>query len=375
MKSDELKTNEANEFKDALDNEDNAALANAMQSKFAAIKDEIMTKFDELKDEHDANVLASRGIRQLTNEEEKFYNTLKDFTNAVSGTSVIMPKTIFEQVFEDLTSIEEDNPLSLIDIVNTTGVTEWIISKSEAPVAAWGALGAEISKELSASFALKTTLDNKLSCFIPVSQDILALGPQWLDSYVRQYMLLGLHDGLVKAAISGDGANQPYGMAYDYDYATDKGTLKTPVALTAIDKTNFGPIFKTLTTNQMGKHRTLANPTIFVDSETYYDHLYNADSLVNSDGNFVSILDKLGIKVCMCETGLTKGQAVIALPKRYWMSVSMKTAGVTGMVEFSDDAKFLEDVRLYKGKLYGEGMLKDNNAAVLLDLTNLKASV
>lgn len=374
-----MKSNELNQemgFEDALNSEDNKKLAEAMEARFNTIKDDIMSKFEELKDEHDAKVLANRGIRQLTNAELDFYNNFKTgFTNAVQGATVTMPKTIFESVFEDLTTIEEENPLSMIDIVNTTGVTEWVISKSESPVGAWGALGSAITAELNIAFALKSTLDNKYSCFIPVSKDILDLGPQWLDAYVRQYLLLGLHDGLVKAAISGDGANQPVGMAYDYDYATDKATKKTPVVLTAIDKKNFGPIFKTLTTNPMGRHRALNNPTIFVDSESYYDYIFNADSLMDSDKNFVSILDKLGVKVCMCETGLDKGQAVIALPKRYWMSVSMKTAGAAGLVEFSDEAKFLDDIRLYKGKVYGEGMLKDNNAAVLLDLTQLVASI
>lgn len=375
MKSTELQ-NVENGFEDALNAEDNKKLAEAMENRFKAIKDDIMTKFEELKDEHDVKVLANRGIRQLTNAEIEFYNNLgTKFNNALSGTTVTMPKTIFESVFEDLQTIEEDNPLAMIDLVNTTGVTEWIISKAESPVGAWGALGSEISKELSAAFALKSTMDNKYSCFIPVAQDILALGAQWLDAYVRQYMLLGLHDGLVKAAISGDGANKPFGMAYDYDYTTDTGTLKTPVQLEAIDKKNFKGIFKTLTTNPMGRHRALKDPTIFVDSESYYDYIFEADSLMDDSKNYVSVLERLGVKVCICETGLTKGQAVIALPHRYWMSVSMKTAGETGLVEFSDDAKFLEDVRLYKGKLYGEGMLKDNNAAVLLDLTKLVASI
>lgn len=375
-----MKSNELGQvkdgIKDALDAEDNEALAKAFKDQFDGIKNDIMAKFEELKDEHDVNVLASRGVRQLTNEETKFYESLtKTFTNGITGGAVIMPKTIFESVFDDLRDNADDNPLALIDLINTTGATEWIVSKAEAPITKWGQLGSEIDKELSASFILKNTMDNKLSCFIPVAKDVLDLGYTWLDAYVREYMGLGLKDGLIKSAISGDGSNQPYGMAYDYDYETDKGSLKTPVPLKAIDPASFATIFATLTKNPMGKHRALTNPTIFVDAETYYKYVYANDLVFNDSKDLVSVLSKMGIKTCVCETGLTVGQAVIALPKRYWMSVSMKTAGTQGMVEFSDDAQFLQDIRVYKGKLYGEGMLKDNNAAALLDLTNLVASV
>lgn len=45
-----------------------------------------------------------------------------------------------------------------------------------------------------------------------------------------------------------------------------------------------------------------------------------------------------------------------------------------GFIEFSDDCFFLEDKRVYKGKLYADGFPKDNNAFVLLDLTGMNGA-
>ena len=122
MKSDELTNEIQNDFENALNNEDNAELAKLMKAKYDQIEKNILNKFEELKDEHDEKVLASRGVRTLTNEEKKFYNTL--FSNEAGlsptkGTIAIMPKTIFEQIFDDLRAIEPNNLLSLIDLQNT----------------------------------------------------------------------------------------------------------------------------------------------------------------------------------------------------------------------------------------------------------------
>ncbi|MGR5977491.1 hypothetical protein ACT7DJ_00935 [Bacillus cereus] len=49
----------------------------------------------------DAQVLASRGVRVLTSEEKKFYNTAIE-VQSFDEVTKLMPPTIFERVFEDL---------------------------------------------------------------------------------------------------------------------------------------------------------------------------------------------------------------------------------------------------------------------------------
>lgn len=379
MKSTELTENKTlDEFTDALNKEDNSALAEAMVKKYQDIESNILAKFEELKDEHDAKVLASRGIRQLTNAEVSFYNDL--FRNDIGmsptqGGQKIMPKTIFDSVFDELREDVDDNPLANIDLVNTTGATEWLVSVAERPVAAWGEMCDPITKELSLGFKVVNNYVNKLSAYIPYCKSLLDLGPTWQDAYVREYLKLGLKYALIQSAISGNGSKQPWGMAYDYDIDTDQGTKKTAVAITSLDREAFKNIFKTMSKNSMGIHRSLAGLTMFVDSGTYYDHIYANETYYDLNGVEHSKLDRLGIKLVVCETGLDAGQAILGLPKRYFMQVAMKGGGETGMVEFSDDYLFLEDKRVYKGKLFADGFAKDNNAFVLLDISGLTRTV
>lgn len=379
MKSTELAENKVlDDFKNALDTEDNAKLAEAMMNKYKDIEQNILNKFEELKDEHDAKVLASRGIRQLTNAETEFYNKL--FKNDIGmsptvGGSVIMPKTIFDSVFDDLREDTDDNPLADIDLQNTTGSSEWLVSVAEKPVAAWGEMCDPITKELSVGFKVVNSLVNKLSCYIPYCKSLLELGPAWQDAYLREYLKLGLKNALVMSFASGNGVKQPWGAAYDYDIDTDQGTLKTPVAITALTRSAFKDIFKEMSVNPMGNHRSLNGLTMYVDSETYYNYIYANEVYYDLNGAEHSRFERLGIRLRVCETGLEAGQALIGLPKRYFMQVAMKAGGSQGFVEFSDDYLFLEDKRVYKAKLFADGFAKDTKAFALLDVTGLANGV
>ena len=383
MKSTELNENKTlDEFTNALDAEDNKALAQAFVDKYQEIEKNILNKFEELKDEQDSRVLASRGIRQLTNAEITFYN--KIFKNDIGmsptqGGTLIMPKTIFDSVFDDLREDVDDNPLADIDLQNTTGASEWLISVAERPIAAWGQMCDAITKELSVGFKVVNSYVNKLSCYIPYCKSLIELGPVWQDAYLREYIKLGLKYALIEAAISGNGSNAPWGMAYDYDIDNDTAVLKTPVSVNSLTRGAFKDIFKTMSKNPMGIHRSLQGLTLYVDSATYYDYIYANEIYFDLNGAEHSRLERLGIRLRICETGLNDpdastpvvGRCVLGLPKRYFMQVAMKGGGAEGMVEFSDDYLFLEDKRVYKAKLFADGFAKDNNAFALLDVSGL----
>ena len=46
-----------------------------------------------------------------------------------------------------------------------------------------------------------------------------------------------------------------------------------------------------------------------------------------------------------------------------------------GVIEFSDEYKFLEDQRTYKIKTYGVGRAIDENSALVLDISGLEEAV
>ena len=65
---------------------------------------------------------------------------------------------------------------------------------------------------------------------------------------------------------------------------------------------------------------------------------------------------------------LPRGKAVIGMAKRYFAAAGTAT---DGRIEYSDHAKFLEDKRLYLIKAYANGMPKDNNSFLVLDVSGL----
>lgn len=372
MKSAELNNNTTINFEDAIESNDPKMFAKAMEQRMQSIEDNLKKKYDELKDERDEQILASRGIYPLTDEEKRFYDQL--FKNEIGnnpekGGTLLIPKTIVQRVFEDMKN-DDTGVMGLIDFQHTTGASEWLVSVSEKPVSSWGELCEPITQELKVGFKVVNTLVNKLSCYVPYCRSLIDLGYSWQDAYVREYMALGLSSALSIAAISGNGTKRPWGMIYDYNIDDDTATIKTAKVIKKFDKATFAPIFAKMCKNPMGYHRSLAGLTLFVDSETYYAYVYANNGELNANGVYVTLLDQLGIQVKVTETGLTAGQAVLGLPKRYFMEMGFK-GNPNGMIEFSDDYLFLDDKRVYKGKLYADGFPKDNNAFVLLDLTNM----
>ena len=66
-----IKNGDTKGFIDKLSNRLNESVEDAVQN-------EVMQKYEALKDENDSVILASRGITALTSEEKSFYSTLID---------------------------------------------------------------------------------------------------------------------------------------------------------------------------------------------------------------------------------------------------------------------------------------------------------
>jgi hypothetical protein len=64
------------------------------------------------------------------------------------------------------------------------------------------------------------------------------------------------------------------------------------------------------------------------------------------------------------------GHAVLGIAKNYFCGHGTSKGG---KLEYSDDYKFVEDLRTYKIKLYGNGRAKDITSFVYLDISGLTA--
>ena len=134
----------------------NQALDGMMQLKADALHDEYEQKIQQLTEEYNTQVLATRGVNQLTTEERNYYQKFGEAASsfnpeqAVTNLDVAMPKTTIDRVFEDLRT---NHPLlQHLNFMATAGMVEIMVNTNGYQEAAWGTLTDEITKELTAGF-------------------------------------------------------------------------------------------------------------------------------------------------------------------------------------------------------------------------------
>lgn len=365
----------------------NESLKEGNEEKFAEtfvefanhLQDSIIGEAKDVVQSVDSNVLASRGVRQLTSKENEFYQKTIDAMKspnpkqALANLDVVMPETIIDAVFEDLE--QEHELLSAIDFTNTTGITKMLVNKHDKQLATWDALTTEIVTELTSGFELMDMTLNKLSAFIPVSKDMLDLGPNWLDRYIRTILGEAIAFGLEEAIINGTGKNMPIGMNRDVseDVSVSGGVYpeKTPVSVTSLDPKAFGELLATLSETPNGNPRKVSNVLMVVNPTDYLTKVMPATTIRGNDGLYRSDVLPFPTKVVQ-SVQVPKGKAIIGLGHRYFMGIG---TAKSGKIDYSDDYRFLEDERVYLTKLYGHGQALDDNAFIYADISELDPAV
>lgn len=330
----------------------------------------------------DRQVLAGRGVRQLTTEENNYYQKVIEAMKspnpkqALTELDVVMPTTTIDAVFEDLTV---SHPLlSAIDFQNAGAVTEWLLNSNPRQLASWSPLCAEIVKELTSGFRKIDLQQNKLSAFIPVCKAMLDLGPVWLDRYVRtilaEALALGLEDGIINGRGQTLNLHEPIGMRKDLSGSVNQDTGypdKAKVVLNSLDPVTYGQLLATLSKTENGNPRIVQSVILVVNPTDYLTKIMPATTPRATDGTYTRDVFPFPTTVVQSVV-MEEGEAIIGLGKRYLMAAG---TGKSGKIEYSDEYKFLEDERVYLTKFYGHGQPKDNNSFALLDITNLKPTV
>lgn len=358
----------------ALKDDDQDAMAEAFTQFASGVQERIMEEYGELQQSRDTAVLASRGIRQLTTEETKFYQAWIDASKSPNPQQALvdinkaMPETIMDSVIEDM---QEAHPLlSVIDFINCQGAIKMIVNADNIDLATWDALTTAISTELAGKIDVMDMTLAKLSAFIPVAKDMLALGPVWLDNYVRIILSEASAGGLEKGILKGTGKNQPIGMCKDLDGAVTQGVYadKKKVKLTTLEPVEYCAAVAPLAKKPLGGYRTVPEVMLVVNPVDYIQKVLPSSTVRATDGTYKNNVFPYPTRVVQSAV-LVEGEAILGLPKKYFMGVG---AGSSGKIEYSDEYQFLEDNRVYITKMYGMGRPKDNNAFIYMDISGLK---
>jgi len=376
MKSNDIKFDGID---NAIESGDSKALAEAVVNIAQnSVADAISEKFDEYCAQTDRQILNSRGVRQLTSEERKYYETVldamrsRDPKQALTNIDLTFPSTIVEDVFENL---RKSRPLlNMIDFIPSKGVDKLMIRTAAYQEATWGELCDAISKEIAAGFEVITCNQYKLSAYIYACKPGMELGAEWLDQYVRDVLYEALANGLEKAILVGDGDACPVGMNRKVGAAavvtSGVWAAKSKITVTKFNAATMGQLVGILAVDPQGKSRAVENLILVVNNADYYTKVIPATTIMAPDGTYRQALP-YPVEIIPSQ-GMAQGEAIFGLGKRYFATAGI---GKDGRIEYSDEYKFLDDKRTYLIKAYANGIPKDNNAFLYLDISSLQAPV
>ena len=326
----------------------------------------------------DTVVLASRGVRQLTQAETDFYDKFiaaakaSNPKQAIENVNEAIPVTVIDTVVED---IRKAHPLlDRINFRNTSLYTKYIYNKTSKPAAVWGNVTSAIVNELEGNIDFFNVEQKKLTAFMYIPKDMLDLGPAWVDRFVRELLSEFIALGVETAVVDGDGNDKYIGMTRDVsDTVPVTGGVyprKTAVKLDKLTPALIGGILAKIAKNVDGTARPVENPIFIVNPFDYFLKIMPATTVRGMDGTYRNNVLPYPMQIIQ-SAAIEEGSAVIGLPERYFAGIGMSK---DGKIEYSDEYKFLEDNRTYAAKFTGNGRPLDNNAFVLCDVSELAAA-
>lgn len=370
------KTEIMNALASAVRSNDETAMQQAMTDWQNYLSESIIAEANGILGSADSNILASRGVRQLTSKEKKFYESLiasarQEVTpgSVITGIGEALPETTIESVFDDL---KQNHPLlNAINFTNTSAITKMVMNKQGSQTATWDELNTPITKQLVGEIEIVTMTLCKLTAYMFVTFDMLDLGPAWIDKYVRETLAEALSVGFETAIVDGNGVNQPVGMTRNFTGSFNSSTgyaRNSATAIKALDTDTYGTLLSTLAKAPNGNIRTISEVVLIVNPVDYFTKVMPATTVLAPDGTYRNNIFPFPTKLIQ-SVGAPEGHAIIGLAPRYFMGMGTAKGG---KLEYDDSYKFIEDLRTYKIKLYGMGKPLDKNAFIYLDISNLK---
>lgn len=347
-----------------------------------SVVEQVKADFAELQESKDASVLAQRGYRQLTSKETKWYQkiieALKSTNPKQAFTAIIgsdneddlMPTTIIEDVYKHL---RDEHPLlKAINFQYVGHITKWILNDHSAQNAVWGKITDEIIKEITSSFKIIDIDQNKLSAYAIIEMGMLDLGPTFLDGYIRAVLAEAIFAGLEEAIVAGTGVNMPIGLKKDIHEGVSVSSStgypdKEKISVKSFAPAEYGALVARMAVTESGHRRKFAKVGLIVNMVDYLTKVMPATTVLNAEAKYVNNLFPFPTEVYISNE-IDDGEAILFLENEYFMGMGGTKNGV---IEYSDEYKFLEDQRVFKVKQYGAGRAFDNTSALYLDISNL----
>ncbi|MCC2250500.1 phage major capsid protein [Virgibacillus sp. AGTR] len=347
--------------------QDAEKLSNAWEEMQNALAEDLTEKITaEVRTQQmDDHILSARGQNVLTSEEKKFFNEV--IISEGFDEDSILPVTTQERVFEDL--VEAHPLLEAIGLQDLGAVTRFI--KSDPTKAyAWGKLFGEIKGQISSAFTEEEIGQLKLTAFAVMPKDMLALGPVWVERYVRTVLVESYSVGLEYGFVNGRGPsqNEPIGLMKNVSEngaVTDKessGTLTfAPSEKGEVVAGELHDVIKALSTDAKDKARKVMNKIVMIVNPIDAISVQARNTIQTPNGQWVMSLP-YNIKPTESEE-VPVGKAVFFVKGKYLAAL----AGGYKTNKY-DQTLAIEDAILYTIKQFANGKPEDNKTALVYDL-------
>ena len=313
---------------------------------------------------HDTEFKKQLGLRNLSQEEKKFYEGFKDIKQSITANQIdIIPTEIIDRTLDD---VKKASPILKLVNMAPANVKKWIVA-SHSGTAVWGMLTDAIKGELSAEVTALNIEIHMLSAYLVIPKAIRELSLEFVDRYFMAILSEAMQVGLVKGYLDGDGKTGPIGIFRQIGTTNGDGTQKAKTVSTKITK--FSPkglaeVRKTLTNDGkrvVSKLYLICNPA---DEAEYVDPCMYGEALTGGYVNksFIEI-EKI------VDANCPKGKAAFTIEGYY-------TMGTTGVrVNEYDQTKAMENADLIIATCFANGRAVDDNVAVVFDVTKLEEYV
>lgn len=343
-------------------------LQNAVDEMFTALQEDLTEKItaDARNSSMDTQVLVSRGSHVLTSEETAFYNKIVE--DGGFNDESVLPESVQDRIFEGLV---KDRPLlQAIGLQDLGAVTKFIYSDPTLAYA-WKEIMGDISGQVNTAFRDEKITQLKLTAFGAIPNDMLELGPVWVDRYMVSLLIESIAAGLEYGLVNGRGPAQdePIGLLKDVNpdtgAVTDKessGTLTfAPSERGEVVVGELYGVLSNLSKDADDKYRKVLNKVVMVVNPIDLLAVNARHTIQNDSGTFVTNLP-YNLTVVDSEE-IPVGKALFFVQGEYIAAI----AGGYKLKKF-DQTLAIEDATLYTIKRFANGRPKDNKAAVVYDL-------
>ena len=314
----------------------------------------------------DSQILMARGNAILTSEEKTFFNAVVQDGGFKDDS--ILPETTQMRVFEDLTKAHP--LLDALGIRDLGAATKFIYSDPTLAFA-WKEIFGEISGQVNAAFREEKITQFKLTAFGAIPNDMLELGPEWVERYMRELLVEAYSVGLEYGYVKGRGSvhSEPVGLMKDVNSETGAVTDKVSSGTLTFAPSEYGEIVagelynvvKALSTNEKGVSRKVMNKIVMVVNPVDAIGVQFRNTIQTSNGQWVTAMP-YNIQTVESEE-IPVGKALFFVKGEYIAAV----AGSYKLKKF-DQTLAIEDATLYTIKRFANGRPRDNKTALLYDL-------